>query len=573
MGSSSIQSCCFLSKARQEGIDMAAKRSLDKSYVVRNIKQKQRFKYKLILEGIAVGSIVGLVIALFRIMIVKADHTRQIAVHMVKVRPVYAFAVLLLLVLIAWILDKLIRFEPDISGSGIPQIEGELKGLEDQNWRKVLAAKFAGCVLAIGGGLALGREGPSIQLGGMIGKGFARRKNALLTEERMLMSCGAGAGLAAAFGAPLAGVLFALEELHKNFSAEVLVSTMAASAVADYIAVNIIGLRPVFDFDVEHRIPLRLYWAVVLLGVILGILGVLYNKLLDKMQDFFDRFDSKFISIGIMLMISFLMMFIYPTVLGSGNDLVKVISDGKFTLIALAILLVAKLFFSTGSFGTGTPGGIFLPLLVIGAITGGLYSTFLSTAFGVEEYYIKGFVIIAMAGFFSAIVRAPITGVILITEMTGNFMTLLSLVAASLVAYVVADLLGGEPVYDQLMHRRQRKKVESGSGIPDHDYLADVYSKSDKKYVKKRISIRERKVVIDSNIHIGSMMDGHKVMELGLPEGSLIVSVMRDGKEIIPHGSTILNGGDDLEILCRLKDIAATEAVLDEKCKAIAIEN
>ena len=572
MGSSSIKSCCFLSKARQEGIDMAAKRSLDKSYVVRNIRQKQRFKYKLILEGIAVGSIVGLVIALFRIMIVKADHARQIAVHLVKVRPVYAFAVLLLLVLIAWILDKLIRFEPDISGSGIPQIEGELKGLEDQNWRKVLAAKFAGCVLAIGGGLALGREGPSIQLGGMIGKGFARRKNALLTEERMLMSCGAGAGLAAAFGAPLAGVLFALEELHKNFSAEVLVSTMAASAVADYIAVNIIGLRPVFDFDVEHRIPLRLYWAVVLLGVILGILGVIYNKLLDKMQDFFDRLGNKFISIGIMLMISFLMMFVYPTVLGSGNNLVKVISDGKFTLIALAILLVAKLLFSTGSFGTGTPGGIFLPLLVIGAITGGLYSTFLSTAFGVEEYYIKGFVIIAMAGFFSAIVRAPITGVILITEMTGNFMTLLSLVSASLVAYVVADLLGGEPVYDQLMHRRQRKKVESGSGTHDHDYLADVYSKSDKKYVKKRISIRERKVVIDSSIHIGSMMDGHKVMELGLPEGSLIVSVMRDGKEIIPHGSTILNGGDDLEILCRLKDIAATEVVLDEKCKAIDVE-
>lgn len=557
---------------KQEGIDMAAKRSLDKSYVVRNIRQKQRFKYKLILEGIAVGSIVGLVIAMFRIMIVKADHARLMAVHLVKVKPIYAFVVLLVLILIAWILDKLIRFEPDISGSGIPQIEGELKGLEDQNWRKVLIAKFAGCVLAIGGGLALGREGPSIQLGGMIGKGFARRKNALLTEERMLMSCGAGAGLAAAFGAPLAGVLFALEELHKNFSAEVLVSTMAASAVADYIAVNIIGLRPVFDFDVEHRIPLRLYWAVVLLGVILGILGVLYNKLLDKMQDFFDRFDSKFISIGIMLMISFLMMFIYPTVLGSGNDLVKVISDGKFTLIALAILLVAKLFFSTGSFGTGTPGGIFLPLLVIGAITGGLYSTFLSTAFGVEEYYIKGFVIIAMAGFFSAIVRAPITGVILITEMTGNFMTLLSLVAASLVAYVVADLLGGEPVYDQLMHRRQRKKVESGSGTHDHDYLADVYSKSDKKYVKKRISIRERKVVIDSSIHIGSMMDGHKVMELGLPEGSLIVSVMRDGKEIIPHGSTILNGGDDLEILCRLKDIAATEVVLDEKCKAIDVE-
>mgnify|MGYP000928483718 CR=1 FL=1 len=551
---------------------MAAKRSLGKSDVVRNIRQKQRFKYKIILEGIAVGSIVGLVVALFRIMIVKADQARQVVVQLVKVRPIYAFIVLMALILIAWILDKLLKYEPDISGSGIPQIEGELKGLEDQNWRKVLAAKFAGCVLAIGGGLALGREGPSIQLGGMIGKGFARRKNALLTEERLLMSCGAGAGLAAAFGAPLAGVLFVLEELHKNFSAEVLVSTMAASAVADYIAVNIIGLKPVFDFDVEHRIPLRLYWAVILLGVILGILGFIYNKLLDKMQDFFERFDSKFISIGIMLMLSFLLMFIYPTVLGSGNDLVEVISKGKFALGALVILLFAKLFFSTGSFGTGTPGGIFLPLLVIGAITGGLYSTFLSNVFGIEEYYIKGFVIIAMAGFFSAIVRAPITGVILITEMTGNFMTLLSLVATSLVAYVVADLLGGEPVYDQLMHRRQRKKAENGNSTPDHEYLTDVYSKADKKYIKKRISIRERKVVIDSSVHFGSQMDGRKVMELGLPEGSLIVSVMRDGKEIIPHGATVLNGGDDLEILCRLRDIAATEAVLDEKCKAIAVE-
>ena len=407
----------------------------------------------------------------------------------------------------------------------------------------------------------------------MIGKGFARRKNALLTEERLLMSCGAGAGLAAAFGAPLAGVLFALEELHKNFSAEVLISTMAASAAADYVAVNIIGLQPVFNFNVDHRIPLRLYWAVILLGVILGVFGVIYNKTLDKMQDLFGRFHSSFISIGIMMMVSFLMMFIYPAVLGSGNDLVEAISSGEFALGALAILLGAKFFFSTGSFGTGTPGGIFLPLLVIGAITGGLYSTFLSNVFGVEEYYIKGFVIIAMAGYFSAIVRAPITGVILITEMTGNFMTLLSLVATSLVAYVVADLLGGEPVYDQLMHRRQRVKSESGDIMPDHEYLTDVYNKEDKKYIKKRISIRERKVVIDSSVHYGSHMDGRAVMDMGLPEGSLIVSVMRDGKEIIPHGSTIINGGDDLEILCRLKDIAATEAVLDEKCKVVALSD
>lgn len=545
----------------------------NKSYVVRNLKQRETFKYKLILEGAVIGVLVGFVIAMFRLLLIQADKVRNFVVAAVQAEPRMMIFAAILLIAVAGIITYLLKFAPDISGSGIPQIEGELKGLEDQNWSRVLFAKFIGCVLAIGGGLALGREGPSIQLGGMIGKGVARRKHALLTEERMLMSCGAGAGLSAAFGAPLAGVLFTLEELHKNFSGEVLISAMASCAVSDYIAVRIVGLAPVFNFEVEHRIPLRLYWSILLLGVILGVAGVLYNKTLDFMQNFFARFHSNFLSLLFMFMVSLALMYIYPTILGSGNELVSAISSGKFALGALAIMLVSKFLFSTGSFGTGTPGGIFLPLLVIGSIIGGLYSTFLTTVFGVSAIYIKGFVIIAMASFFAAIVRAPITGVILITEMTGNFATLLSLVTASLVAYVVADLLGGEPVYDQLLNRRLKKKSKTGEVVPDKEYITDVYNKKNNEYVKKKVSIRERKVVIDSSVYYGSHMDGREVKELNLPKGSLIVSVMRRGEEIIPGGTTILYGGDDLEILCRLRNIAETETVLDEKCKAVEISD
>lgn len=545
----------------------------NKSYVVRNLKQRETFKYKLILEGAFIGVLVGFVIAMFRLLLIQADKLRNFVVAAVQAEPRMMIFAAILLIAVAGIITYLLKFAPDISGSGIPQIEGELKGLEDQNWSRVLFAKFIGCVLAIGGGLALGREGPSIQLGGMIGKGVARRKRALLTEERMLMSCGAGAGLSAAFGAPLAGVLFTLEELHKNFSGEVLISAMASCAVSDYIAVRIVGLAPVFNFEVEHRIPLRLYWSILLLGVILGVAGVLYNKTLDFMQNFFARFHSNFLSLLFMFMVSLALMYIYPTILGSGNELVSAISSGKFALGALAIMLVSKFLFSTGSFGTGTPGGIFLPLLVIGSIIGGLYSTFLTTVFGVSAIYIKGFVIIAMASFFAAIVRAPITGVILITEMTGNFATLLSLVTASLVAYVVADLLGGEPVYDQLLNRRLKKKSKTGEVVPDKEYITDVYNKKNNEYVKKKVSIRERKVVIDSSVYYGSHMDGREVKELNLPKGSLIVSVMRRGEEIIPGGTTILYGGDDLEILCRLRNIAETETVLDEKCKAVEISD
>ena len=136
------------------------------------------------------------------------------------------FAVLALL---AWIVGKLVAFEPMISGSGIPQLEGEMVGKLSQKWYRVIPAKFLGGFLSIFGGLALGREGPSIQLGAMVGQAVSKGLYRGKTEEKFLLTCGASAGLAAAFHAPLAGVMFSLEEVHKNFSASVLVSAMTSA--------------------------------------------------------------------------------------------------------------------------------------------------------------------------------------------------------------------------------------------------------------------------------------------------------------------------------------------------------
>ena len=138
------------------------------------------------------------------------------------------FAVLLVL---AAIVAKLVTYEPMISGSGIPQLEGEMTGKLDQVWWKVLPAKFFGGFLCLLGGLALGREGPSIQLGAMVGKGVSRGLDRGKTEEKFLLTCGASAGLSAAFHAPLAGVMFSLEEVHKNFSVSVLLSVIDRKSV------------------------------------------------------------------------------------------------------------------------------------------------------------------------------------------------------------------------------------------------------------------------------------------------------------------------------------------------------
>ena len=419
-------------------------------------------KYKLLGEGLVIGAITGLLIALFRLALVQADKIRGVVVKLANSSLTGALIAAAILLAIAIVVTLLLKWEPDCSGSGIPQLKGELKGYEDQVWWRVIISKFIGCALAIGGGLALGREGPSVQLGAMVGKGFARTKKSLLVEERLLMTCGAGAGLSAAFGAPLAGAIFALEELHQSFSALILITAMGSTAVSDFVASSILGTRPVFDFSIVTRIPLGYYWTIIVLGVLLGAFGALYNKMLDSMQNFFALFNKIWIKMLVAFAVAYVMMFVYPNALGSGAYLVKEICYGKYALDALAILLLVKFVFSTGSFGSGSPGGIFLPLLVLGAITGGLYSRILSATLGIEEAYITSYVVIAMAGYFAAIVRAPATGIILITEMTSDFSSLLGLVVVSLVAYVVADLCGGIPVYDQLMGRRLGAKKTSG---------------------------------------------------------------------------------------------------------------
>lgn len=567
-------------------------------YRVRNVARREHFQRRMILEGALVGGVTGTVIALFRLALNNGDVIRNRMVEFARSGGSHALAVLGILMVLAVLIYLLLRWEPDISGSGIPQVEGEMKGLEDQCWWRVLPAKLLGCTLAIGGGLALGREGPSIQIGGMLGKACARIRKTNLTEERLLMTCGAGAGLAAAFGAPLAGALFSLEELHKNFSLEVLVPTMVSTAVADYVAVNIIGLTPVFDFSITEKLPLRLYWSVLILGLILGAFGVLYNRTLAAMQDLFDgigRLVDKAVSsvftsgdaaagpsgrpgrdrkplykmIAAMLM-AFAAMFLYPVVLGSGSYLVAMISAGRFTLGAIAVMLIWKFFFSTASFGSGSPGGIFLPLLVLGALTGGLYSRGLSALLGVDQVYIASFVILGMAGYFAAIVRAPITGIILITEMTGDLSSFLSLTFISVVAYMVADTLGGEPVYEQLLNRR----LENRKLTPQEEDIVEIdrprYQKE--RTVDKKTRGRERRAIIFGDIHTGSYMDGRQVMDLELPPGALITSVRRGDRELIPGGRTRLLGGDVIEVLCRRSDIGPAQDILEKKCHMLTGE-
>lgn len=163
------------------------------------------------------GIVAGLVVLLYRVLLEYAGRGMNLVLEYARKYPALLGGWFLALFVLACIVGKLVKFEPMISGSGIPQVEGEMMGKLDQVWWKVLPAKFLGGFLSLFSGLSLGREGPSIQIGAMAGKAVSKALKREKTEERYLLTCGASAGLAAAFHAPLAGVLFSLEEIHKIF--------------------------------------------------------------------------------------------------------------------------------------------------------------------------------------------------------------------------------------------------------------------------------------------------------------------------------------------------------------------
>lgn len=511
------------------------------------IRRAQRLPVILIGEGLLVGAAAGIVVMLYRIALTYAGQWMNAALDWMRgdmLRTALWFAALLVMALIV---SRLVKWEPMISGSGIPQVEGEILGKLTQKWKKVLPAKFCGGFLCLLGGLSLGREGPSIQLGAMSGQGISRLLDRGKTEERHLMTCGASAGLAAAFHAPLAGMMFALEEIHKGFSVSILVSVMTSSVTADYICSHIMGLDPVFQFRLEHVLPQNYYWMLLVLGVILGVLGALYNKVMLLAQDLYKK--PKFLNETGRMIIAFMaagvMGILMPSVLGSGGDLIVDLTGGELLLGAAALTFVVKFLFSAVSFGSGAPGGIFFPLLVLGALIGGIFAMACVELFGLDPVYINNFVLLAMAGYFTAIVRAPITGIILLFEMSGTVSQMLSLAVVSVAAYITATLLKSEPIYESLLER-----ILQGQGGAE----------------KKGAFSGGQKVLSEFVIMGGSALEGRKVMEIDWPKNCLLVAVEREGKEMIPRGKTQLQAGDRLTVMTDERDAGYIHDKMENLC-------
>jgi CIC family chloride channel protein len=309
----------------------------------------------------------------------------------------------------------------------------------------------------LGSGLLLGREGPTIQLGANIGKMVKDTLGKSDIESNSLISTGAAAGLASAFNAPFAGIIFVIEEMHGQFKFNFysVAAIMIGAGTADFIVRVLVNSKPVLDIMIFPSPNIFGLWIFIILGLLCSIIGYVYNKLLVISLDLF-KFSFKipiiYTGITVGLIIAVIGMF-FPNLIGGGYDIITKGVGNSFTLSFLLFLFIARLLLSIFSYSTGSPGGIFLPMLTLGVIFGMLFGTSMQHYFPDLISHPGVYAIAGMAGIFSATVRAPLTGLVLAIEMTSNYELILPLIVTTVIASVFTALLGNEPIYTTLLKR------------------------------------------------------------------------------------------------------------------------
>ncbi len=413
-------------------------------------------------RGLAVGFCAGGVVGLLRLSHDRAASRLALWLdgwrEALWIVPLW-FAVL---VALALILRRIVRETPLISGSGIPQTELALAGRLSFTWWRVLLAKFMGSWLALFGGLALGREGPSIQMGGAVGAGFhalwrPAAPHALTGSPYVV--AGAVAGLAAAFGAPAAGGLFAFEEMKSRRDTSLIVAA-CASAIGAHLMIRIVfGMGRILPFAGFEAPPLSSFWIVALEGAVFGVLGVGYNKTLLWLHDREagqTLIPDRWRALPPLLLAGCLALFA-PLLIGGGESLIISVGDHGVALGTLAVLLVLKYLFAQYSTVAAIPGGLLMPILCLGALWGRAWAELPVAALAAHGLSApdaaQSYVLFGMAGYFAATVRAPLTGIMLVMEMSGAYACLPGSLLAGLVACRVANALRCPPVYDSLKAR------------------------------------------------------------------------------------------------------------------------
>jgi chloride channel protein, CIC family len=438
------------------------------------MKPSKGYGNLLVLSVLApiVGAVSGLVGALFRLALTVADRFRGFAIAWAQGNKLAGFLVIVggcagAVALAAWLVR---RFSPYASGSGIPQVEAILEDKLPPTPPRLLFVKFFGGLLAIGSGLALGREGPSVQMGAAIADAVGKLCQRSWLDRKALIAAGAGAGLATAFNAPIAGAVFVLEELVGHFESRIAMAALGASAAAISVARVLLGPTPDFNVSPMAYAGVQALPLFAALGGAAGLAGTLYNSTLLytlSATDRLTRWPVEILAAVVGAAVGALGWFL-PDLVGGGDNITQRALVGGPSLAFLPLIFLLRFGLGALSYATPVPGGLFAPMLVLGAQLGLLFSGFCGVAFPGMKLDPIAFAVVGMAAFFTGVVQAPVTGIILAIEMTASFKMLLPMIGACFVAMVVPNLLDGAPIYDSLRARSLRLQKAHGHSNDDN---------------------------------------------------------------------------------------------------------
>ncbi|SAP71506.1 H(+)/Cl(-) exchange transporter ClcA [Klebsiella michiganensis] len=439
-----------------------------RSDAVRRLIQRDKTPLAVLLMAAVVGMLAGLIGVAFEKSVNWVQNLRigalvEVADHWFLVWPL-AFILSALLAMVGYFLVR--RFAPEAGGSGIPEIEGALEELRPVRWWRVLPVKFIGGMGTLGAGMVLGREGPMVQLGGNLGRMVVDVFRMRSPEARhTLLATGAAAGLSAAFNAPLAGILFIIEEMRPQFRYNLIsIKAVFTGVIMATIVFRIFnGDKAVIEVGKLSNAPVNTLWLYLILGMIFGCVGPLFNTLVLRTQDMFQRLHGgnikKWVLIGGLIGGSCgVLGLIQPAASGGGFNLIPIAAAGNFSVGLLLFIFIARVITTLLCFSSGAPGGIFAPMLALGTLLGTAFGMAATPLFPAYHLDAGTFAIAGMGALLAASVRAPLTGIVLVLEMTDNYQLILPMIITCLGATLLAQFLGGKPLYSTILQRTLAKQ-------------------------------------------------------------------------------------------------------------------
>ena len=402
-----------------------------------------------LLLTIVIGIVAGLAAVLFTVAIEQTSR-RLFGLAPSRLR---LFAVPPLMSIVTGVM--LAKFFPDVRGSGVPQTEAAYHLSSGVIPGRVPIGKFITGVLCIGSGHSMGREGPSVQIGAGLASWVGQWLHLSPRRVRDLVPVGAAGALAAAFNTPVAAVLFALEEIIGDMNAALLGSTVVASVAAVIVERSILGNEPLFHVPAYHLVHPAEILAYAALGVVGGVVSLIFSKGLLALRLVFRRMppSTRFIQPAMGGLVIGAMLVFSPAIMGVGYEYVDQALNGGLVLKTLVALCLLKLVATTVSYASGNAGGIFAPSLYIGAMAGGAVGMIVHRVAPFPTGDPGAYALVGMGTLFAGIIRAPMTSVFMIFEITQDYQILVPLMVANLLSFAISKRFQPVPVYHALLHQ------------------------------------------------------------------------------------------------------------------------